>query len=210
MLRISHRPRCNSASHPRLHAWPKTSRGRLHESARSGRDPPAVHSGGDAPRHRGTRMWPPRASVLLRVRPQQRRGAWLMRVERLRALRRRWTARACAGPRPPSSPRKKRPPGATDLRCARAAATSGSEQGSSSSPVCRVCSHTRRPRPPRALSSFAAQLSPRLAEMYGVDFGAFLFDELSRRSIYRTGRSRRNFVPAVRFGWRPKRLLGYI
>ena len=30
---------------------------------------------------------------------------------------------------------------------------------------------------PRALSSFAAQLSPRLAEMYGVDFGAFLFDE---------------------------------
>ena len=87
-----------------------------------------------------------------------------------------------SAPHPPSSLRKKRPPGATDLRCApAAAATSGSEcKGSSSSPALSGLQSAHLQTlldSPRALSSFAAQLSPRLAEMYGVDFGAFLFDE---------------------------------
>ena len=75
-----------------------------------------------------------------------------------------------SAPHPPSSLRKKRPPGATDLRCApAAAATSGSEcKGSSSSPALSGLQSAHLQTlldSPRALSSFAAQLSPRLAEM---------------------------------------------
>ena len=107
-----------------------------------------------------------------------------MRVERLRLYG--GAGRPDAGcaerPAPSFLAAEEAAPGATDLRCApAAAATSGSEcKGSSSSPALSGLQSAHLQTlldSPRALSSFAAQLSPRLAEMYGVDFGAFLFDE---------------------------------
>lgn len=170
MLRISSHPepRCNSASRPRLHARPKTSaRTPPLKVRRSGRESTSRPQRRRCrPRHRGTRMWPPRASVPPWVRPQQRRGAWLMRVERLRALRRRWTARCwlcraprtllprCgrSAPRVPQTcgarPRLPRPPGA-------------SAKAPAAALRCRVCSRrtcrpswTRLARSPRSRRSY--------------------------------------------------------